>query len=381
MGSGSGWRRARLKPAYGWLRLLYARSPAQLPRLFRAQRSDVVLCGTGMENHGKYNELIYSHSGDSLFVNLFVASVLHWKEKGITLKQETLFPYEAQSKLTITQGASRVSLLNCYPGWINEGALRITVNGKAVSYSSHPSSYVAIKRLWRTGDVVEMKLPMHNTIEHLPNVPSYIAIMHGPVLLGAKTGTEDLRGLIADDSRWGQIASGEKLPLNKAPILIEDNIGSLTGNLVPVANEPLHYTFKNVKMENPVNITLEPFYGIHDARYMMYWMALSNNGYQTYLDSMAITEKQKLELQNRTIDFVAPGEQQPEADHSLQSDHSRKGFAQDKAFREAANGGYFSYNLATNSNTNLSLLVRYWGAEWGNRKYIICGWPETAYSR
>lgn len=62
---------------------------------------------------------------------------------------------------------------------------------------------------------------MHNTIEHLPNVPEYIAFMHGPILLGAKTGTEDLKGLIADDGRWGQSSSGEFLPVDKAPILIE----------------------------------------------------------------------------------------------------------------------------------------------------------------
>ena len=106
---------------------------------------------------------------------------------------------------------------------------------------------------------------------------TYIAIMHGPILLGAKTGTEDLKGLIADDSRWGQIASGEKLPVDKAPIFIADNVSSITNDLVAVKNEPLHFTMKDVKIINPINIELQPFYQIHDARYMMYWMALSNH--------------------------------------------------------------------------------------------------------
>ena len=91
---------------------------------------------------------------------------------------------------------------------------------------------------------------MHNTIEHLPNVPNYIAIMHGPILLGAKTGTEDLKGLIADDSRWGQIPSGKKLPVDKAPIIIENNLNKLTTVLIPVENEPLHFTMKDVKLVN-----------------------------------------------------------------------------------------------------------------------------------
>ena len=76
-------------------------------------------------------------------------------------------------------------------------------------------------------------------------------------------------------------------------------------------------------MKNPVDITLQPFYQIHDARYMMYWMALSNNQYKSYLDSIAAVEKEKLELEKRTVDFVAPGEQQPEADHQMQSDKSQ----------------------------------------------------------
>ena len=341
-------------------------------RVYSAPNEAMWCCvGSGMENHGKYNELIYTHSNDSLFLNLFTASELNWKDKGIKLKQETTFPYEEQTKLIITEGASPFTLLIRYPHWVADGALNILVNGKPVSYTNHPSSYVAVNRTWKKGDVVQISLPMHNTIEHLPNVPAYIAIIHGPILLAAKSGTEDLKGLIADDSRWGHIPSGKKLPLDKAPIFVEDSLSTITNDLVPVKTQPLQFTIRDVKMVNPMDITLQPFYQIHNARYMMYWMALSNDQYKSYLDSIAADEKEKMALEKRTIDFVAPGEQQPEVDHAMQSDKSRKGFAQDKSFREAFNGGYFSYNMGTNGETNLSLMVRYWGAEWGNRKFDI----------
>ena len=325
--------------------------------------------GSGMENHGKYNELIYTHQHDSLFVNLFVASKLNWKEKGISLTQQTQFPFEEKTKLVVTKGSSAFKMLVRYPSWVKDGALKITVNGKLISFNNHPSSYVVINRTWKKGDVVEVDLPMHNAIEHLPNVPQYIAILHGPILLGAKTGTEDLKGLIADDSRWGQIPSGKKLPLDKAPIFIENNLSSITQNLVPVKNEPLHFSIHNVKMVNPASITLQPFYQIHDARYMTYWMALSNEEYKSYLDSIATDEKEKMALDKRTIDFVTPGEQQPEVDHAMQDNKSRSETANDNQYREAADGASFSYNLSTNGETNLSLIVRYWGAEWGNRKF------------
>jgi uncharacterized protein len=340
-------------------------------RVYSAPNEAMWCCvGTGMENHGKYNQFIYTHSADSLYLNLFIASELNWKKKGVKIKQETHFPEEEQTRLTVTEGSAGFKLMVRYPAWVSKGALKIAVNGKDVTYSALPSSYICLDRKWQKGDVVEIKFPMHNFIEHLPNVPEYIAIMHGPVLLGAKTGTEDLKGLIADDGRWGQLASGEYLPVDKAPILIEDDIQSVGNKLVPVTGKPLNFML-NVKMINPAELTLEPFYKIHDARYMMYWLALSNSGYKAYTDSLANIEKEKLALEKRTIDRVATGEQQPETDHSMQQEKSNKGNNLNEFFREARDGGYFSYDMATNSETVLSLMVRYWGAEWGSRKFDI----------
>jgi len=76
-------------------------------------------------------------------------------------------------------------------------------------------------------------------------------------------------------------------------------------------------------------------------------------------------------LEKRTIDFVAPGEQQPEADHAIQKSNSNSGNYLDEFWRDARNGGFFSYQLRTNNEAGLSLVVRYWGAEWGNRKFDI----------
>jgi uncharacterized protein len=341
-------------------------------RVYSSPNEGMWCCvGSGMENHGKYNEFIYTHTSDSLFLNLFIASELNWKEKGVKIKQETRFPFEDQTRLTITNGSSHFKLLVRYPFWVREAALKILVNGKTVSYTNHPSSYVTIDRSWKKGDVVQVMLPMHNTIEHLPNVPEYIAIMHGPILLGAKTGTEDLKGLVADDGRWAHIASGKKLPIDKAPIIIEDNIASLATKLKPVIGKPLTFTVSQTKLVNPVNVVFEPFFKIHDARYMMYWMALSNKQYHSYLDSITVLENQKLELQKRTIDFVAPGEQQPEADHSMQTQSSNTGNYLDEFWRDARGSGFFSYKLSTNKEVGLSLIVRYWGAETGNRKFDI----------
>ncbi|MFD2034741.1 beta-L-arabinofuranosidase domain-containing protein [Belliella marina] len=340
-------------------------------RVYSAPNEAMWCCvGTGMENHGKYNQLIYSHSGDSLYLNLFIASELNWKDKKVRIRQETDFPNEGSTKITVTEGSSKFKLMVRYPKWVENGALRILVNGEDVKFTEQPSSYISIERDWKKGDVVEVVTPMHSTIERLPNVPDYIAFMHGPILLGAETGTDDLRGLIAGDGRWGQFPGGKLLPIDQAPILVEDDLDNIASKLVPVENEPLNFTL-NVKMVNPIDLKLKPFAQIHDARYMIYWLALTNDGYQAYMDSLANMEFEKIALENRTVDFVATGEQQPETDHAMQVENSSSGNANNDFYREANRGGYFSYEMKTNSETNLGLHVRYWGAEWGGRKFDV----------
>ncbi|MBN2201452.1 glycoside hydrolase family 127 protein [bacterium] len=340
-------------------------------RVYSAPNEAMWCCvGTGMENHGQANRFIYTRSQDSLFVNLFIASELRWPEKGLKIRQETRFPDEERTTLTVTEGSSRLTLLIRVPGWVDTGAMKATVNGKNAAIDGSPSSYIGIRRKWKKGDVVQIELPMRSRVERLSNVPEYIAFMHGPIVLGAKTGTEDLKGLIADDGRWAQYASGELLAVDQAPILIEEDIRNIADRLTPVKDRPLHFRF-NVKMINPMDLELEPFYQIHDSRYMMYWLALTPAGYQTYLDSLARIETERLALEKRTIDHVATGEQQPETDHAMQKEKSRTGNNLNEFWREAADGGFFSYDLATNSETGLSLLVRYWGAEWGSRKFDI----------
>ncbi|MGF1923062.1 MAG: beta-L-arabinofuranosidase domain-containing protein [Bacteroidia bacterium] len=341
-------------------------------RVYSAPNQGMWCCvGSGMENHSKYNQFIYTHSKDSLYANLFVASELNWREKKVKIKQETRFPEEEQTKFIITEGSSMFTLMLRYPSWVGSGLLKITVNGKSVAHPNGPSSYIAINRQWKKGDSITVALPMNTGIEVLPNVPEYIAFMHGPILLSAKTGSESLNGLVAGDSRWGHIASGKKLAINQAPIIINDHIPELASRLSPVNGKPLNFTPTSMKMVNEVPIVFEPFYKIHDARYQMYWMALNNTQYKERLDSIALVEKKNLELQKRTVDFVAPGEQQPEADHYIQQKNSNTGNTFDEFWREARNEGFFSYQLSTQNESNLTLMLRYLGGQSGNRKFDI----------
>jgi hypothetical protein len=195
--------------------------------------------------------------------------------------------------------------------------------------------------------------------------------MHGPILLGMKTGTEDLAGLIADDSRFGQYAGGKKLPINEAPILVNNDIEAIASQLTPVAGKPLHFTLSTT-MENAIHNELQPFFEIHDARYMIYWLALSESSYKSYLQQLEKEEQERQALEARTIDKVQPGEQQPETDHRLETDQSQTGNTNDVFWRDASNGHYFSYLMQTAGRTDLSLRLKFWGVgEWKSHEFDI----------
>ena len=341
-------------------------------RVYSAPGEAMWCCvGTGMENHGKYGQFIYTHTDDALYVNLFVASELDWKDRGLVVRQETAFPYGETSTITIEKGKGQFALKVRRPSWVADGQFQVMVNGKAVNAAAGADGYVAVNRKWKKGDVVEVSYPMHTSIVPLQNEEQYVAFMHGPIVLGMKTGTEDLRGIIADDSRFGQYAGGEYLPVDKAPMLLYGD-AALEDCLEPVPGKPMHFRFKGIEILNPIEGELQPFYTIHDARYMMYWLALSKDGYQEHLAQLAAEEAERLKLEGRTVDKVQPAEQQPETDHKMLFERSTTGNTNNVFFREAQNGGWFSYEFETQGKTDLALYVKYWGVDdWGTRRFEI----------
>lgn len=339
-------------------------------RVYSAPNAAMWCCvGTGMENHMKYGQLIYTRKTDSLYVNLFIASELNWKSKGITLKQETTFPNEERTKITITSATTSFKLMLRHPSWVPANKLKVLVGADTLAFSSQPSSFVHVNRSLKAGDVITVLLPMKAKAEPLINVPNYLAFMYGPILLGTKTGTESLSGLVADDGRWSHIAGGSLQALDQAPIVVSD-VSSAASKVVKVKGQAMTFKVPVIFNGKADSLTLQPFYKIHDARYMMYWITLPADKYKKIMDSLALVENQRLLLDQRTVDKVTPGQQQPEVDHQMKSSGSNKGTYLNEYWRDA-NNGFFSYNLLTNRETNLTLMVRYWGSETGARTFDI----------
>lgn len=326
--------------------------------------------GSGIENHAKYGELIYAHDQSNLYVNLFIPSELTWNENGIVLEQNTHYPESNETTLKVNiADPSEFSIFLRHPKWNNKTPLLVKVNGKKVKGESSPGGYFAITRKWSDGDILDVKFDMYTYGELLPDSSPYMALMHGPVVLAAATGTNDLDGIIADDSRMGHVAHGKLIPRDEAPMLIIDN-EQWAQNIVPLNNGPLTFGFNKLLYPAEADsLQLIPFYRLHDARYIVYWQVASTNELAKKLEELKAKEKEAMALEEITIDKVDTGQQQPESDHNVKFENSEAGVYNDRHWRHAR--GWFSYELNDPEKAAKTLRVTYSGNDRGRNFDIL----------
>jgi DUF1680 family protein len=222
--------------------------------------------GTGMENHAKYGDSIYFHEAANLYVNLFIPSTLNWKQKGLTITQATRFPEQDRTRLQVNSSkAVKLALKIRHPSWCH--AVTITVNGRKLVTSRQPGKYVAVDRVWRTGDIVEVHLPMRLCTEALPGNPNVVAILYGPVVLAGRLGRKGLTpraDIIVNERTYGDV-------LNDAmdvPVLI-GNAHEIVSHIKPSTGPPLAFHTTGIGL--PHDVDLIPYYRIAHERYNLYW--------------------------------------------------------------------------------------------------------------
>ena len=330
--------------------------------------------GTGMENHAKYGHFIYTHSADNntLYVNLFTPSKLNGEVFALT--QQTKFPYEQKSTITIEKDGDFTLALR-HPAWTT-AEFKVTVNGTDVStgVKQGTASYVSINRSWKKGDVVELTLPMELRYEECPNYTDYIAFKYGPILLAAQTTAasatdakatglkyESLKNEYAGEGRMDHSpgAMASSLSLSSAPLLMgerskvlsriteDENSASTLSFTIDASSDKGTGGWKQMK--------LVPFYTIHHARYQCYWYQQTEEGYLS--SDMGKADAEAAALAARTVDYVATGEQQSEAGHDALYTNSSSGNHQNEIYRDCSTGGFIQYTLANPDHKTDSLAV------------------------
>lgn len=323
-------------------------------RVYSQPQTSMWCCvGSGMENHARYGEYIYTSSakGESLYVNLFIPSTVKWN--GSTIEQLTRFPEEQGTSFIIREGKKqKFSLSIRIPAWAEPSEISATLNGKPITYQSE-GGHLTINRKWQRGDSLHITLPMHLRAEQMADGAPYYSFSYGPVVLAAETGRDRQDGLFADDSRGGHIAAGPKLPLTSMPVIIEDNPQTILSHITPVDGKPLTFRLKASEEQ-----TLVPFYQLYDCRYMVYWPVYTSAEREKMLAEQKLREQEQLELDKHTADLVICGEQQPESDHFVQMDKSRTGVDDNGHWRVADKGGSFGYTMKNSPSAKLRIVCQ-----------------------
>lgn len=214
--------------------------------------------GTGSEEYAKLTDTIYFHDDDSLYVNLYVDSSLEWAEKGLQVKQETHFPEQQGTTLTITAKSPQQVAINLrVPYWAEAG--NVKVNGATLKVFSSPSSYLTLERIWKTGDKIEINLPMKLHIDAMPDDPSVQAMMYGPIVLAGRFDAVSKEMLYGD-------YEPKPTDQRKVPDIIAD-ANQPTAWVEADSRQPL--TFRALGQSQ--DMTLVPLYQVINDRYAVYW--------------------------------------------------------------------------------------------------------------
>jgi len=332
--------------------------------------------GTGMENPGKYGEFIYARATDGIYVNLFIPSELK-TDDGVVLRQETRFPYESATKLSLKLEKPKTFTLRLrHPAWVPAGGFAVKINGEVFQVDSKPSSYAEIRREWKNGDTVDVDLPMHTRVERLPDGSDWVAFFYGPIVLANPDGTENMDGLFAGDGRMAHVATGPMIPLDKAPSLLTTQ-EQLLSHVVPNSSAgPLSFRIKDViEPAIPEGLSLVPFFSLHERRYQMYWELTSPEKIKAQKEKLAAEERVRAAREAATIDWVAVGEQQSEVEHEYKGEETESGIFNGRRWRH---GKAIQYTLDTRGEKVVVLEVVYSGSDNGRSFDILANNTKIA---
>jgi len=350
-------------PATGGVTYFYSLRPGHF-KIYSTPFDSMWCCvGTGIENHSKYGDTVYYHNEDTLWVNLFIPSELDWKEKGVTVRQETGFPRQDTTTITVsTKKQQEFSVRVRVPYWATKGA-EVRVNGRKEKAQAKPQSYLALSRAWKDGDRIEVRLPMGLHLYRARDDKSLGAVMFGPLVLAGELGREGMPKTLCCTSN--KQYSGEPVP--PVPVLVTDSRDPASW-VKRTGDADLRFRTQNVG--KPTDVSLIPLHDLHHQRYTVYWRLLTQAEWLKEKDAREAEQRRLKELEAATVDLVTPDAPLERA-HNQQGKRSYSGAAFGRRWRDARGGGWFSYDMKVLPDRPVCLTVTYWGGDSGNRVFDI----------
>jgi DUF1680 family protein len=294
--------------------------------------------GSGMENHVKYGETIYSRGTDgSLYVNLFISSRLNWREKGVVIGQRSELP--GGEKVVLDLAATKATTFTLRirrPHWA--GGVRVSVNGVVQHAAVGADGYLFIRRSWKDGDKVAISLAEDFYTMAIPDNANRVALFYGPVLLA------------------GELGDKEPDPVKGIPVLV-----SASADPKQWLKREDGLVFRTTDVGQPGQITLIPFNRTANEYYSVYWDYFTPGSWAVQQEKYEAERKREQALEDSTIDRLRLGEMQPERDHAFTGVALLNGEGHGKKWRATEEGGSFSFMMKVDSSAGNSLLCEYWG--------------------
>ncbi|WP_411558317.1 beta-L-arabinofuranosidase domain-containing protein [Plantibacter sp. MPB07] len=271
--------------------------------------------GTGLESHAKHGESLYRFDDDAVSVELFAPSVVRIPELGLELEQRTAFPSDGVVGLTLgLTGPRRFRLRVRVPGW-SDPTPEVFLNGAPVTAGLERGHFV-VDREWSDGDTVSFELRMSGRAEPYPDGSDWTSLLWGPSVLAARGESLPTDVVLAGRAHAPHTAVGPLTPLASAPI-------------VPRSAVPYRDADGRLRIDSDRGpIPLEPFAGLHDARYTVTFPVASTadeDAVARRRTALVERDRRAASIDGRTVDRVALGEQQPEADHAFEGVASASG--------------------------------------------------------
>jgi DUF1680 family protein len=311
--------------------------------------------GSGLEAQARYGELVFGREGDAVAVQLFVPAQLDAHDLGVRLTVQAALPDDDLVRIAVQATApSRFPLRVRIPGWL-AGAPEWSLNDEPTVPTSVGSGFATFKRVWQDGDALSVRLPMTVRAERLPDGSDWVAFTAGPAVLAARGAADELPGLFADDSRMGHIAHGPLVPLAATPVVVHDGDPAAR---VTRTGPGARFLMRPDDDAQP--IALEPFAGIHGARYTVYWPDTTRDRAEARRAALADEDRATIGLDDRTLDVLTAGEQQPESDHGFRGEDSSVGMVDGIRFRSAT--GWFGYRFSDPGGDGTVLRVTFHAA-------------------
>ena len=330
------------------------------PGDFRVHIDEPFCCqGTGIENTARFGDGIYFHEGNQLWVNLYISSALDWKEKGIKLRMGTRYPEQGEIRITLDLAKPVDATLNFrIPSWLQETP-EASVNGEKIPNPAKPGSYLAIARKWKTGDVIDLRLPLTLRVRPSMDDPTMVSLFYGPLVLAGKLGRDGM----PESDVGGQMVN-QVWPQFPVPVMVSQSTSKPEALLTPIAGKPMTYSATMVGLmdRKQVIIELAPFHQVHHQRYCVYWKVLKPEELDGYAE-------RQIRLLTKIESFI--GNTEAEKSRNLQGERTSSGSFSGRMWRAAEDGGWFSYRLQVATGDEQKIVCTYWGGETGNRNFDI----------